>query len=389
MVKTGDGARPKMPAASPPELYVPPTVEAFTSHQALRQRLTALSQATVIGDVAGAADLLLDDAGRTRAGFRFTSTGLKQVCTVASPGSFRLVRDISGMLRGPENPREEYNFAYAVKLYNRLVKLRLARFVGVQRLLLNVKDRLIEGVLGPRYTLVENITVLDQADEAAAGRPGQLRLREAGLCGRHLRLRYVAAAPLVDVAVDAGVNDSYHDGLFFVNSEIGGESSFRAALLLWRPRDSIYAMGSFLGGRKVHAGRRFHENLTKVFSRAASTLHDADMLRDGFARLLTAKLSLCGGDDDRRRRLRRIVDKLVDVSVPRTLAELAVALAASVGPVALGAAAAGVAGKAPAVYRLFDALARQGRGLVDNSREAVEQAAYRLLTGQLRVGGKA
>ncbi len=376
-----------------PRLFVRPEYSTYSKAEEgrLRDDLDDLTKYTLAQEVGERRELRLDEFGMLPDGYRFTSTGYKQVCNLISPGLFTYTREISGVDRDAESDRDQYDFAEAVRTYNRALSLRFARFEGSQRLLRHTKRRLVEGVLGPRYTLVENSEILGHADQAAGSRAGNLKFHEASLYGRRLMLRYVARAKLFSASAETGIhNDKWHDGLHFANSEVGGESTFRAAVLLWRAHCDTFAMGPFLGGRKVHSGRHFQEKLARVFASAAQFEQDAGWLLKRVILLRTMaifpKLGVVADEQTRRNSVRRVVSQLHENGVPITAAERALAIALH------GHAGAGLDDYATTMdassrtwLDLFGALTNQGRALYATAGEAVEQAAYALLTGRFQL----
>jgi hypothetical protein len=365
-------------------LYVRPAYAEFGpgQHAALAAALAALTRHTLVAEVGSSRDLVLDDDGRLPDGYRYTSNGLKQVCALLAPGLFQAVRDLSGIDRAPDGDRDEYDFKAAIGVYNRVVDLRGGPRLGDSRLLRHAGERLVEGVLGPRYAMVENSDVLDRADEAAAGRDGGPAFRHAVLSGRRLLLRYVAAAPLF-VAANG---DRWHDGIHFANSEVGGESTFRAAALLCRGGDDAYALGPFLGGKHVHVGRKLGDKMARAFADAAAAAPDAARLAARARALGEASLGIDDAREDRLRdRVAALVSRLRGRGVPITAAERAVALAARGGRGPEGGPRSRVEPGAWSHYDLFAALTREARTLYATAQESVERAAHDLLTGKFKI----
>lgn len=370
-----------------PRLYIRPAYRGFGPKEVgkLRDALDEMTRYTLIAEPDTAADLTLDPEGRLPDGYRFTTTGLRQVCTLLGGGLFTYMRDVAGVDRGPDTSRDEYDFSAAIKAYNRTLRLRFdGRFAGAQRLLRHVKDRLVEGVLGPRYVLVENSTILERAGEAAAAQG--LRFRQGVLVGRRLALRYICQDPLVSESTwNDNQPDPLHHGLHFANSEIGGESTFRAAAVLWRGRDDSYAMGPFLAGRRMHVGSKLDEKIGVAFAEAAGSTPDAAWLRRRLAYLKGRPLPLddAGSNhDDRRKAIRALASRLHAHGIPIGIAERAVATAMAAGT---GDMPTYGARPAPDQLALFGALTAAGRGLHATAQEAVEQAAYGLLAGRIKL----
>lgn len=363
-----------------PRLYVRPTYREFgkAGESDLRAALDAMVRFTLIEEPASESSIMLDKTGRLPDGYRFTSSGLKQICALLSPGLFNHVRDISGVDRDPTRDREAYDFDAAIKTYNRAVRLRFDSVIaGSQRLLRHVDDKLVEGVIGPRYVPVDNADVLDRAGVAA--NDAGLIFRAATLAGRRMLLRYTSK--ITDVRFE---NERYHDGLHFANSEIGGESTFRAAPLLWRRSADAYAMAPFLGGRRAHVGRRLIDKLAIVFSKAGALRQDHRWLASRLATLSARPLRVTEGDYVEQEHARRVIAaRLHDNGVPQVAAIRAV-IAAVVGDITQ-APVLGASRTPPTELGLFGALTTEAKTLYSTAQEAAERAAYELLAGRLKL----
>lgn len=375
-------------AIAGPSLYVQPAYTEFAAHQArdLTAALAASTKATLVAEVGSIAELKLGDDGLLRNGYRFTTNGLKQICTLICPGLYSLLVDVAGLRRDVDSPRDEYSLSVAVALYNRLLGLRSDRFFRGHRLVRDTKAKLVEGVLGPSYALVENSEVLARAVEAASARPGDLTFKMAVLCERLLMVRFVAAVPIVELDED----DLFHSGLHVINSEIGGKSTFRAALVLWRAYDDSYAMDAFLGGRRAHTGRRFHERVANTFAMVANARQDAAWLTKQLRALIATQLIEDKFTDDSIAEWSKDVESRLQRAkkIPCRAAQLVTAATFRAG-------AYGLVGRSPTpsraalaartAYDFFAALTHTARILYATSRDYAEQAAFGLLTGKTKL----
>jgi hypothetical protein len=362
-----------------PALYVRPDYQVFgpKDRGKLLAALEKLTASTLITPPESIAALRLGDDGALKGGYRFTTTGFRQVCNLLSVGLFAYTRDIAGIDRG-EHPQEEFDFAAAAAAYNRALQLRFARLEDY-RLLRNVTAKQVEGVLGPRYVSVDNAAVLEYADVAAECHPDQPQFFAAALAGRLLWVRY--AAPAV-YALAPDSPGGYSIGLHFVNSEIGGESTFRAAPLLCDRHDGAAALAPWLGGRQRHTGVHFHETLARIFAESACVVPVQGKLQRGLDRLAARSLNLEGLDyEARAERLKHLAAWLRGHQVLGRSADRIVAVAAQ-GAVA-GMPRPGA--RAPATHlALFQALTRHGCSLHAGARETVERLAYDFLIGKLK-----
>jgi hypothetical protein len=351
-----------------------------------------------VDGVSKAADLQLDSRGRLPGGFRYTVTGLQAVCRAASPGLYQLVTELAGCNRdAAKDPRDDYSFPEAIEIFNRVIARRFDhRFLDKQRVVRDGRTKLVEGLVGPKYSIVENIDFFERATDAAS-QVTNMPLSEAVLAGRRLILRFAAPKPLFSLAVpDANVPefgrgaDAFHAGLHFLNSEIGGDASLRAAVMLRRAADGTASLGRWLGGRRVHTGRELMRRVAMVFSEAASVEQDADRLRVRMLALRSESLGLkAAGPDARIERLRAIMSWLQAQAIQARVAERAVVDALYRGaygvPGAVPAAPDEIGPSSRTAFDLYIALTTQGQDLYVTGRETTEQVAYRMLLGRIKL----
>lgn len=366
-----------------PRLYVRPSHRIFGpgDENALRKELADLERATVVDEIDSITTLQMDETGALSGGYRFTSSALRQVCTLLGRGLYMLTTDIAGLNRDPDQPREEYSFRQAVALYNRLLALRAEnRLVGRQRILRNHRDRLVEGTLGPKYTLVANTTIFARLSEIASERTPQCRFHEAVLTGRRLMLRYVDRKPLFEAA-----NATFHGGIHFANSEVGGESAIRAASLLWNATYDCSAMGRYLGGRARHTGRDFARRLAEVFRKASAAEQDPKDLSRRMQLLQKIPLPVTAQDEENRIvQIKNLVLRLAEQQIPQRIGVQVIARAIRRSEPVRG----WLPSQSPpsrTAYDLYLALCNEAKTLYATARENTEQVAHALLVGKFKL----
>jgi hypothetical protein len=372
-----------------PSLSVQPRRRHFARRQeaALARALDEAVRDTLIDEVSGLADVQLAPDGTLAGGYRYTSTALRQVANLVGPGLYPLVVDLSGSVRDPERPREDYSFELARRTFNRMVELRLNRLVGTHRLIRDTRGKTIDGVLGPRYSPIDNAEIFAQTKAAAASSVFPSIFLEAELTGRRLMLRFVHDHALFGILGDAGPI-GYQTGLHVANSEVGGESTVRAATILRRMDDGTTSMGRFLGGRRVHSGTGLARRVAMVFGEVAAHEPVACKLE---ARILALRAKTLGLgfdlDADRQARVRELADRLAVRGVPKRSALQAVTAAMYCGDsghgVSMPMLLSRTALEGRTAFDLYCALTAQAAALYATSREAVEQAAYNLLQGRI------
>ena len=381
-----------------PTLFVRPEVRRYGPGEAARlaSDLLASSTSTLVEEVASASSLRLKPDGSVAGGRRYTVEGLRQVCQVACPGLFQVVADMAGT--GRRTARDDGDvpgsIVDATAIFNRVIELRFdSLFAARQRLIVDLRARTIDGLLGPGYTQIENVEVFERAAEAAL-QAGDQVLDRATLAGRLMTARFASLSPLFSIDAPPGVDgdDAFHAGTHLVNSEVGGESTLRAAPALRRARDGTCSLGRWLGGRRVHAGREFRRKAETMFAEAAAAEPDAARTRAAMLALRAASLGLAGDTVRRAERLEAIVSRLRDAGLQLTVARrvaLDAAYRGAYGPpgqVPAGPDDLTAAAGRRSSFDLYAALTAAGRDLYDHGQhEGPERAAHALLHGRMKL----
>jgi hypothetical protein len=375
-------------------LYIDPETVVYAEGEeaALAARLVATDRVTQTPYVGALAQLQLNHEGQLPGGYRYTSTAFKQVCGLACPGLHQAVVDLSGIRRTSMQPRCDYSFADAIEIFNRALRIRYQeRFDGKVRLIKDVNQRLVEGVMGPKYNYLENRTLYDIAKDAMATSPARVRFLEALLEGRRLLLRFVHDRPLFAVDTHPGADgERFSGGYHISNSEIGGEASVRVTTLLYRHRAATTSLGPFPGRRPLaHIGKDFAKKLNRVFAGAMAVHQDGKLLAQRVRQLMALPLELGHDEEQREERLDDLSLLLHRQNIPRGLARRII-----LATISYGSDPSGPLPRAPERLRrgrtwfdLYSTLTRESRGLDMTVMEAVEQAAFQILLGRVRDKG--
>jgi hypothetical protein len=355
----------------------------------LAKELARLERVTRVKHVGGHPELCLDRDGSLPDGYRYTEAAFKQVCALAAKGLYPLVVDLSGIYRPAATARDDYSFAGAIELFNAVIRRRFrGRFSGRARVVKNTALRLVDGVLGPKYNYLENRTVYDMAKDAVSSSMSRVLFHEAALAGRRIMIRFAHRRPLFEVPAAGPGVESFYGGYHFSNSEIAGEASVRAAvLLLRRPSDTV-ALGRFGAGRLAHTGKDFGKKLGKMFQAVLAVPQDGAALRRRVEALRAAGLGLGGTEPERDAQLDYLSLVLHRQNIPRTLARRIVVSAMNYGssdPAGRPRILARDVLDRRTAYDLYTALTREARELPLSVRETAEQAAYGLLTGKIKL----
>jgi hypothetical protein len=227
----------------------------------------------------------------------------------------------------------------------------------------------------------------EMARDAVNSCPARVKFHEAILAGRRLMVRYVHARPLFEADAPSGV-DAFHGGYHFSNSEVAGEASVKAAVLLANMPGGTASLGLSDRGKLAHTGKDFGKRLAKMFGAVLAVPQDAADLRRRVEALRALPLGL-GGDTARRdAQLEYLTIAIhgqdVNRSSARRIAVSAMSRGAHDPPNRHHTPSREVLASRDA-YDLYRAMTREAVDLPLAAREPIERAAYDLLTGKFRL----
>lgn len=371
--------------------YAPLTFAAG-EHKRLRQHLSEVFRYTQILPVGGAADLRLDPrtARLVRGGHVLAADALRQICAGLAPGLYGALAHISG-LRHPGHGGTPISVAAAVDMYNRAVALRAdACLANRSRMVLDLKARRLDGLIGAKYSYIDNLTFDEHAREVLRASPFTVRFSHGLLLGRHMTLMYLGEAPVFTVTA-AGGCDAYYAGYWFANGETSGASKACAGVCLYRNDIGARALGvpTRLPGVK-HVGADFRERLTQLFEGVVAKAAELANMRDRVQALPAQRLGFSGKAADDRQVQQRWITRLVRAGLPTGIAKEIATTTMYYGahddlsktPAPLSAAAL----SRRSLYDLATVLMYRARQLGAANGGRLERVAYSIMSGRLTVG---
>lgn len=364
----------------PPRLVVNPPAKRFGpgDADALVKALDDLARYTHVTEVSDEGELAVSDDGALRDGFRMTATALRQVCNLLSNGLYAMLVDLAGVHSAASG---ECSVAAAARVYNMMLRRRSSRVVGRIRLLRHLGERRVDGVLGVRFHLAPNDEFYANAASAASSAARPATFSGASLAGRRLSLTFSHRRPLAK----GPDGEAFHDGLFFTNSEVGGESSLRAAPILVRGSTGAFSMGRHLGGRQAHVGAAFRRKVDRIFAAASAVSQSGELASSRFAALAATSLGLgYGRDEDVQERIDAIASKLHESGVPKAAGAEAVAVAMRIAP-SRSWASRGDEAAGRTAYDLYNGLTAVALGRYVTTQECLAQAAHELFKGKIKI----
>jgi hypothetical protein len=284
-----------------PKLYVSPEQHEFENQDSLREWLEETDEKTLVRPAASVDEILLNYDGKTKEGeYRYTATAFQAVASALSPGLSSLIPNLAGVEPRSRRKEEVISFRGAVDIFNIVVGMRFSAELSHCQFVFNSREKLVEGVLGPKTKYLENSLLLQLVDDMLASTYGtDVSFYRAFVFGRRLILRYIdqevfwVAGPRGDKSYDI------HQGFHFSNSE-SGDASVRAAPAYLNKDLSTASLGRFARAktRMIHVGRDFHSRLADLLSAVITHEGDKDGILSSLEFIYSASLNFEPSDRD-------------------------------------------------------------------------------------------
>ena len=368
-----------------PRLYVSPEQHEFEDQDAAREWLAETDGKTIVRPAASPEEISLNHEGKTKeGGYRYTATAFQSVASALSPGLSSLVPNLSGAEPRARRKEEVISFRGAIDVFNIVVGLRFSAELEYCQFVFNSREKLIEGVLGPKTKYLENSLLLQLVDDMLVSAYGaDVDFHHALVFGRRLILRYVekkvfwVAGPKYDKSYDI------HRGFHFSNSE-SGDASVRAAPAYLNKNLGTASLGRFARAktRMIHAGRDFHNRLADLLSSVITHDGDDENVLSSLRILYGSALDLTPSDKDAFvKQLDRLSVELSRLEgITLNLAQRIVERAAHVGAFATSdakyRALRNIQIAERTQYDVYESILSEARKLPVRQREAAERAAF-------------
>ena len=277
----------------------------------LTDALFDCERSTEVCSIGDESQLALSRKGVTAGGEKMSWLAVRQVCKILSAGLSASLSDLLGMKR-PEatlassrniaDPDEDFNVSEAAALYNLVLKKRFGRLFGC-RYLKNTDTKVIESVVGGRYTRISNSDFLSIISSVLESCEPKYSFHSASVSGRKLCLTYSKAKSL-----PCGLTL----GIKIINSEIG-DSSIKASIALIDGNGNTMTSSYDKLSRVSHSGRDLSNKVSKLIgdvlekSEASAYSEEALSLRISEA---GSKLLGFTGDNEDSAKFYRLIDFL-------------------------------------------------------------------------------
>lgn len=350
----------------------------LAKHQAHTRRL----------DVTSSADAFMDASGLVRGKYRFSRPAFFDFARCIAPNAGSLIYNVATGYRAglfASQEREVPDLALGMRIYNDLIKLRLAASRKRYQFIVDTDTNVIEGVVGTKYRLLFNAELYEKITDFVRSSSQKLLFREAVLEGRIMLLRYVTKKSVAKVQA-GGREDVFYGGLNFTNSETGNVA-IRASGLVAREAYGLTAISEAIGDARIShvRGVRFEKRLHFLLEAVQHSTIPGKLLQDRLQVLANAPLGLGGKKKSHDSLLKKWNFRLVKEGLHMHITREALAHMCLCGSGDTETATSREAFSKRTQYDLFNSVMHIAKNYGINWREQAERVAYRLLTGRFIV----
>lgn len=401
MSEPGDG-KPRSEAsvepvvlASPPRRYKFSLGDEKNGLAALAERLQAMASTSPV-EIRNQSHVLLNSAGLVQKQFRFTTTGLSQLCSALAAGLSQCVSDVSG-LNKKDGGDDVYDAEKAIAMINTMINLRFRGRLRGHGLVIDRRSRRVEGLVGPRYEFFSNKELFERCQEFVQSLDPPAQFHAAVVAGRRLLLRYINPQRSFAVMTPHGRREPFYSGWHFSNSEIG-DCSVHVGLTVtrkWTDDSSLFECGKIVHVKGGRFGPKFNRLLEDLQRKAHKELEEHDYEKH-VTSLMEQNLGLGGAAVSHVKQLEKLVGKLARVLPKRTARQVihrAIAQGSyradqlTVNGVSydmLDESLSRVIASRTA-FDFYNSLTHVARSLQPEQQEAAEKLAYKILTERYKL----
>jgi hypothetical protein len=313
-------------------------------------------------------------------GYRFNAIGFSAVSNALISGLNPVFNDLTGEARNAFNSSVSTgDLATAVSIYNMVLKSRFDN-LRERTLLINHREKTIDGFLGLEHRMLDNAVFFNLAAEELEARQGDAVFYRAELIGRELRLYFIDGK--------TKRNNLYHDsrhmfagGWYFSNREDSG-LAVRASLCVMTKFGAAIDPKS-RGSSVRHAGADLMGRAAIMVAKMVEKNIDMGAVARGVNRIASISLNYSESPKARDAAMAQLVDYLGRFKISREDARQICRNAATVG--------ADIDPRNPmdlysqevlssrTVYDLFCSILRYSRNQYHTTRDLLQSVAMEIL----------
>lgn len=372
-------------------IFAPVTALSFNARQFedLKAFLVQRSENTDAVPISDVEQLLLSPDGRlAENGYRFNYLGFQALANGVVTGLASVFTEMAGENRVRSASEAEPSLQAAVNIFNTAVRSRIDA-VRERTLLVDHRERVVEGFLGLNHRMLDNAAFLEIVDAQMQEQQPRARFYRAELLGRELRVFYVdPASQRKDIYADP--RHTIMSGWSFNNSE-DRHKAISAVTCLFT-RFGVALERPWAKFRMNHVGSDLAGRTQLLVSKAAVREVDMAQILSQLGKLQTTVLGFSDEPDKFDQAMDQWTAFLVRLGILRDDARAIVKNAAMVGADLEARDATeiyhnSVLGNRSA-YDLLCSLLRFSRDEPARSRDRLQMAAMDLLTPKPRKGKK-
>lgn len=393
--------KPVLPAVPEVRLAVKPDWAVYRAHSQdlgeangepeLLQELQRSFRSTSLRPLKHPQEVMLDQDCRVLRTFHYSTPALSAVCRLLGRGLTQLVFDLGGVER-PGSVRRPVDLEMAMRIFNDTVKLRFDTKLKGRQLVMDRQYARIDGLVGPRYELYQNLELYEHANQWLAKGPVPVKFHEAILMGRRLALRYRTESALFEVPTQRKTGEPFFGGYHLGNSETG-DYSIRAAVVIIRQWCDNKALAEFAeGGRVNHIrSKQFEQRLYRLLERVQLQACAATTLKGHVLRLMAKPLGLGQSEENQATRSQQLLQRLERFGMSTQLAKRVFERMLTSGSYRADSVVEASLRKAElweqysrrTEYDVFNAITFVAKALSMDSQERLERLAYQLMLGKI------
>ncbi len=327
------------------------------------------------------AQLTMSADGRlVESGYRFNAIGFNAVACSLLSGLSGVFNDLSGeSRRNPLATSSPANIATAAAIYNMALK---ARFESLRErtLLLNHREKSIEGFLGLEHRMMDNVVFFDLVSEEISSRQDAAEFHRAELIGRELRLYYLDTRTKRNT-IYKDPKHTFAAGWYFSNREDTGLAMRATRCLFTKFGAAIEPKSSKTSLR--HTGADLAGRAGVLISKCVDTTLNMDHVAVGVQRLAGLSLHFSGSKKSIDAATIKLVEYLARFKISREEARSICKNASTVGSDLVPRNPVDAYDKSVlesrTMYDLFCSTLRQSRHQYHTTRDLLQAAAMQML----------
>lgn len=304
-------------AAGKRSVFAPITALSFSADQLedCRNFLVKRTEQTELVPISDAEQLIMAADGRlAETGYRFNFFGFTALTGALVTGLGTMFKELSGEVIRRQRDEPTADLAAAVSVYNTVVRSQIETLRD-RSLLVDHRERVIDGVLSMGYRLLDNVNFLDIVQTEIEAKQPAAKFYRAELVGRQLTLYYIDPGSRRNDIIE-NPEHVFSSGWQFVNGE-GTNKAVQAAGCIFtrfglavdaalKTNSSIHHIGADLTGRAA-----------AMISRAAAREIDMARVAESVWKLQQVSLGLTDKTDQFQAALDRWITYLMRLKLPR------------------------------------------------------------------------